>query len=231
MSCQAWPVEYPCDVGEVDAAQLALATSAAESLLWGLTGRVYGVCEADERYSVLTCASSGSRPWPYKSALDGEWRNATCADGCCTVPLAHRPVRSVTSVEVDGVALDPAAYWIARDSLVIGEGCPFCRGCSEPAIHVVYDWGVLPPGTAAGAVGELACEFVKGFSGGACRLSARAVSIARQGVQIDLLDAADLFDQGLTGMPIADAFIRTTNPNRLQRPSRVLSPDLPMRAR
>ena len=70
-----------------------------------------------------------------------------------------------------------------------------------------------------------------GLAGDQCRISTRAVTITRKGVTVNLEDASALISMGLTGLPLADAFIRTVNPNGLTRSSRVLSPDIGMAVR
>lgn len=225
MTCVAWPAEYPCDTTDIDPVVLEQATAVASSLLWALTGRRYGHCAATNLYRVTSCSGS-STPTPYKGG-DGEWRNATCDGSCCRLELLHQPVRAVTAVRLAGVDLAASAWELEGDTLLLLEGCPVCDDCGPAPIEVEYEYGLAPPGPARLAVGEMACEFVKGWNGGSCKLSSRAVSVTRQGVTIDLLDAADLFEQGLTGLPLADAFIRSVNPGKLAQRSRVLSPDLP----
>lgn len=225
MSCAPWTATYPCDVEGVDPTLLDLATNVASLLLWSLTGRRFGTCTATTLYRVASCAQAGS-VYPYKGR-DGQWRNAICDGECCRIELLHQPVQSVESVTIDGTALDASEWWLEGQSVRVLDGCPVCNECGPAPIEVAYTYNIPVPPEGELAVGEMACEFVKGWNGGSCKLSSRAVSVTRQGVTIDLLDAADLFEQGLTGLPLADAFIRSVNPGKLAQRSRVLSPDMP----
>lgn len=225
MTCEAWPVEWPCDTTGKTPEQLAAAVDWATTVLWGLGGRHLGVCEWVERYWPPCTSACGA---PYKG-IDGEWRNrVSAAADCCRILLRHTPVVDVSAVTVWGEAMDPGAYdVVARRYLRRRGACWPCEDlCDDPPIEVVYRAGVaLPPGTAA-AVGEVACEVLAGLSGGPCRLPSRAVNVTRQGVTVQLADPAEFVDAGLLGLPLADAWIRAVNPAKLVNRSRVYSPDL-----
>jgi hypothetical protein len=98
---------------------------------------------------------------------------------------------------------------------------------------VTYTAGIsLAPGSqyygmAGAAMGELLREYLSAFTGGACKLPSRFVSIARQGVTTTALDPAMFMNMGLTGLPLTDNFIRTVNPTGLRRKPRVLAIDGP----
>jgi len=221
-----WPILYPCDTTEADPDLLAAADATASLMMWGLTGRRFGEWAiTGERWRVYGCESTGAwRAVPYNGS-DGERRNAVCGGGCCVVPLAHHPVRSVSEVRLDGAIVADDRYEVDAGVVRLYDGCPFCSDCGPAPIEVDYTAGFPVPTAGQYAAGEVACELLKGLEGGVCALSARAVSVARQGVQIQMEDASALLESGMTGLPLADAFIRAVNPHGLSRRSRAMSPD------
>jgi hypothetical protein len=226
-TCEAWPVEWPCDVEGKTPEQLDAAAEFAGFMLWGLSGRRIGTCVYEESYwpaSTGACGVGKDRA--------GNWRNAMVGADCCRILLAHTPVLSVEAVTLDGgEPLDAATYDVVRQAwLRSRDGCwPTSWSCDDPPVAVSYTAGFpFPPGTPL-AVGEVACELLKGWSGEPCKLPARAISVSRQGVTVQLADPAEFVENGLLGLPVADAWIRAVNPNKLQMASRVYSPDLAQR--
>lgn len=203
---------YRCDVSDVDADKLAAVTAAAQQVLWGLTGRRLGVC--------LTVG---------EFVAAGERCRATGRGSCCAIRLRPGPVRSVESVEIDGVPVDG---WRLVGDVLLREGCwPVGSGCDPTVVTVVYRWGVPVPEIGALALGELACEMLAGLDGADCRLPSNAVSITRQGVTVDLGDAETVWRQGRVGLPFVDQFIRYANPSGLVEQVAVYSPDVARRVR
>jgi hypothetical protein len=96
---------------------------------------------------------------------------------------------------------------------------------------VTAQYGESVPSGASIAVGELACEFLRGIRGEDCRLPRNVTQIARQGVTITLPDVTSQFENGLTGLYFCDMFIKTWNPKMLRSRSRVYSVDRPQRGR
>jgi len=228
-ACEPWPVIWPCDTADSPPELVIEARNLAELMLWGLSGRRLGICEYVEGYYPPCTAECGA---PYKGA-DGEWRNrVSAASNCCRIPLRHAPVVSIEAVTEWGVLLDPTTYDVsARRYLRRRSACWPCEDqCDDPPVEVIYraGWG-YPAGTAV-VVGEVACELLAGLAGHPCKLPSRAVQIARQGVTVTLADPEVYLDNGLLGLPLADAWIKAVNPNRLLTASRVYSPDLPRRA-
>lgn len=234
MTCEPWPVRYPCDVLDEDPTLLELARSSAESILWGLSGRRYGVCSTTEWYE-MPCSSVCALPFADDFGPGVEWRltgDWNYRRKCCEIPLQQRPARAILEVKIDGVVLDPAEYQLQRDTLGrLGECWPCNQECDEPRIEVTYEYGIDVPALGELAMGELTCELLAGFTGADCRLPSNAISVTRQGVTVDLGDAQTLFDQGRIGLPISDAFLRETNPDRLTTRSVVYSPDRARRIR
>jgi hypothetical protein len=71
-------------------------------------------------------------------------------------------------------------------------------------------------------------EFAKLWAGDDdCALPQRVTSISRQGVSYTLLDSQDFIDDLRTGLYAVDLFLKTVNPDKARRKSRVFSPDVP----
>jgi hypothetical protein len=227
MSCQPWPISWSCDTETFAPELVELAEAAAVELLWALGGRRIGVCDYSESYRPRAASKCG--PVPYIS--DGAWYNGLVSSGlCCRLLLEHRPVQSIIEVTEEGQVLDPAAYTLeANGWLRRRDHCwAAALHCDDPTVTVTYTAGVDFPASTAMAVGEVACEFLRGFSNQACKLPARAVSVARQGVTIQMGDPAAFIATGKLGLPIADAWLTVVNPHALTQRSKVYSPDLPM---
>lgn len=223
---ETWSPIFPCDEDTIDAETLKAATAAAQSILFAVSGRRFGVYDTTEEAFVVTSCQSLPTWQPYQ--LHGLWYNARCGGGCTQLTLRSQPVRTVAAVRSGDVTLDADDWFLTGNTVNIPNGCPACSGCESPRFQVDYQWGIKPDELGNMALGEVACEVIEGWEGRQCRLSARAQSVSRQGVTVDLLDAQELLDGGLIGTPLADSWIRTVNPNKLQRPSRVFSPDVPM---
>jgi len=224
--CDPWPIDWSlCTEDDgADPALLAQAQTSAEALLWAMSGRRLGYCTWTEGYWP---ACSGDCGTPYKDAA-GNWRNGGRGGDCCRLLLLHRPVAEVIEVGEHGVALDPLTYaldgagWLRR----IGACWPCGPECDDPPIEVTYRAGVGFPAGTDTAMGEVACEMLKGMTGGVCRLPSRATSISRQGITVDLGDPSEFLAAGRLGLPLADAWLAVVNPTSLDRASRVYSPDV-----
>lgn len=229
MTCDPWPIIWACPIDTEDETKVAAAVDAAQSILWGLSGRRFGLCSVTESYRANCSSACGL---PYKDSA-GEWRNSMGdAHTCCHVLLWNKPVRAVSELVINGVVQDVGSYALERDYLWRNGACfPCVDDCDEPVIEVTYLYGLDVPVLGQLAMGEVACEILAGMSGADCRLPSNAVSISRQGVTVDLGNAQTLFDQGRIGLPMADAFLRATNPTKLVSQSQVFSPDMTRRAR
>ena len=72
----------------------------------------------------------------------------------------------------------------------------------------------------------MAIELGLAFTGANdCRLPARVLSIATEGVSVAVGDAMTYVLQQLTGLPICDMFLKSKNPQRAQRRSVFASPN------
>jgi hypothetical protein len=223
MTCQPWPIAWPCSTEGVDPALLDAAADLAGQLIWSLSGYRIGVCSYREAFRPATTAGCGA---PYKDA-SGNWRNGGQQGACCRVLLSHRPVGAILEVRDGGVVLDSTAYALEGSWLRRRGACwTTSFACDDPELIVVYQAGVpFPAGTAA-AVGEVACEYLSALQGGQCRLPSRATSITRQGVTVTLDTAADFVNRRRIGLPITDAWLESVAGSGPRVASKVYSPDV-----
>lgn len=217
-----WPAGSPSATTE----QKADAEALAASVLWALSGRVFGVCEETVHPQVSA---------PQHNTYDGP-DVCRCITRCHCVTSLRRvhlpgPVQSITEVRVDGVVLDDTKYevhnkrWLSRTD---GERWPVTAG-DPTALTVTYMCGVPIPDEALAALGELAAHYLKDLvSTGKCSIPARASSVSRQGVEIQLIDEDEMVAAGLTGVDAADRWLGVVNPGQVRRsPSRCYSVDMP----
>lgn len=225
----------------------------ASMVLWAATGRQYGLCPVTVRpcgkytsggmpsiwgYTFSLYAGGGAGLWyPYIGG-DGEWRNCACPVsncGCrpdCQVYLPA-PVSSVTSVNVDGAIVPDSAYrvdnrkWLVRtDGNCWPDHADYNVDSGTGFFEVSYVRGAMVPAALLDAAGTLACEFAKGCATGSCRLPGNVVSLARQGVTVQMMDLNTLLTRNLTGIPEVDQIIVSLNPHGLKERLRVYSPEL-----
>lgn len=228
MTCDTWPIVWPCDApGSATPQHLTAAASAAQSLLWARTGRRLGACTVIEAYSPVVSGTCGV---PYMRD-DRSWGHGTV--GRVDIFLANVPVVEVTEVRVNGRIIAPGGYRVEGARLIrLGDAWPTVAVDEIPPVEVEYRWGIPLDdsplwGLVAGAMGEVANEILQGMCGGACKLPARAVSVTRGGVTVQLGDPGQYQTANLIGLPLADALIGATNPNGMRTRSRVYSPDMP----
>lgn len=223
-----WEAITPCDTDTPDPAHVDALRHLGQGLLWSLSGRRYGeALTEDEAYRVPAAGDRCVMPWHDESG----WHNRMSPPSTCRIPLTNQPVRRIEAVRVAGVALDPSSYRLDGNTLELVDGQWTVVGdCEQPVIVVDYTWGRKLPHDAKLALGEFICEGLKGLNGGACRLSRRIISNARQGSTQTFESMADLVESGFIGLTISDAWIRAVNPGRQTRRSRVFSPHMPRRA-
>lgn len=229
----------------------------ATEILDALTGRRFARCPVNYRPCGPRCLtgfgylawpvgapqSSGTGgPWMTPFIDAGVWRNCGCAGGCscraaCEVPFPGS-VAAVTEVRVDGLVLDPDAYRLDlyRGGPVLvrtdGECWPQCQDMEADvdeagSFVIVYKPGEAVPVAGQIAAGQLACEFMKACQGQDCVLPQQLASLSRNGVEVQMVDPTTFFENGLTGIANVDLWIRSVNPARKTRPSRVYSSDVP----
>jgi hypothetical protein len=247
--CDGWvPNTALCSTwGDYPAAVRDYAQRFAIYVLWAATGRRFGLCAETVRpcetpnpvlYRTYPVGANGVEPYTLSTApgggvVLGYLGGAPCA-GCSApeIPLPP-PAVSVTSVTVDGVALDPAAYRLDQDKLVRmdGEGWPtqnLALPIGDPGTwSVTYVRGVPVPAVLNDAAGRYACEVAKSNAGGNCQLPSRIASISRQGVDVQFVAAEDYLDKGRTGYAEVDQLIAAFNPYGLTSRPRVRTLDAP----
>lgn len=222
MACDPWVPIWCISTDDYDDSLVASATALAQEYVWALTGQQFGVCERTVTFRPVS-ADCGK---PSPTLWGGRWYNTT-PGSCCSLPL-DGPVVEVTSVALGATTMDPAKYTLDGNTLVRTDGgCwPMVMPCDPAGMTVEYRQGEPPPSLVLAAVGEMAGEFLKGCTGGICRIPGNATSITRQGVTISLGDPAALRDAKRTGLPLVDAAIDAHNPGARAARSRVYSPDI-----
>jgi hypothetical protein len=240
--CPDWDTFDPVDQ--------EMATEMAWETLRSLSGYRIGNCPVTLRPCREGCGAVGTyQVWPVGSAVgwmsptvtDGSWFNIACdcrGENCsCTAICEIRlpgEVASVEQVTEDGVTLDDEAYRVDNGNRLVrlDDACwPLCQDMTKPLTEVDTLGVTFIPGVAltpwmSRSAGALACEFAKacGSGSGACRLPPNVTRVVRQGVSLDL--AQNPFPGGYTGLREVDTLLARYNPNRLQAPSVVYSPDI-----
>jgi hypothetical protein len=249
--CDDWPVSWTCDVSTYSQEATGMALSMATKVLWALSGRRYGTCSTTLR----PCRPSCYQPWPQSHPLLFPWSEwggspsnwdasywfssecGQCSGGCSCgeVPTVLLPslCNAVTQVKVNGVVLDPSAYRLDDNRLLVrtdGYRWPRCNNLrladtEQGTWSVTAAYGLDVPSEAAGVVGELACQVLRARNGADCRLPMQLQSLIRQGVTITFPDINAAVEAGRTGVYLVDLWLAAVNPNRLQQRSRVYAVD------
>lgn len=226
--------------------------SAATSLLWNWTGRVFSLSDLTVRPCRQDCEPTTYRGFagipsslgintPFVPVLiDGDFFNLTCQRkckqgcGCTTTPEIGLPgpIDSITQVKVDGVVLPSSAYrvdnrrWLVRTD---GESWPTCQNLTDDDTEVgtwsvSYLWGTPVPEGGKLAASVLSCEMAKAALGRDCSLPQRVQTVTREGVSIAVLDSFEGLEAGRTGLWLVDSWV--TSVTNSPRRSRVMSPDV-----
>lgn len=210
--------------------------TAASEILYQLTGERFGTCLATFR----PCCNQG-RGMMMPMRIDGEWVNSgacgcfTDVCGCRSFAVVDlgKKVQEVVSITIDGVPLESGDYWLNEGRYLIKtEGrWPNCQDMSVPEgpgtwiIEVVI--GTPVPESLKQAAASLASEMVKACQGDpSCRLPAKAQTVAKQGLTIDLLNTAQFTDLWLTPLEEVNLAVAAFNPDRLRRPPKVVFPEV-----
>lgn len=248
----------PCDDYDFPAGVLDDALDAASWVLWEKTGRRWsGECEA----TVRPCTRSSAEQIPTGDGgrvVCGCQSGRTC--GCGTldeITLGGYPVVEVSQVRVresvGGVLqtftpasgryrVDDWRYLVRlNDADGTNLGWPCCQDLAQDVtgdgvyFDVTFTYGREPPTLGKRAAAVLGCELaiacVPETAGLKCRLPRRVQQVARQGLTITMLDPADFFDKGRTGLYEVDLFLGTANPGGLARRAQLISPGLGRRVR
>lgn len=245
----SWEIPDPlcCPTWETtDPAIQDAAGEYAALILWAATGRQFGLCDVTVRPCGMRSCNDGmlefygydwsGGTWiPY--VWNGTWFNCACPGLCCCDPRCQvrlmGPVESITAITIGGIGVDPATYrvddrhWLVRTG---GECWPICADMNvdigSNVFEVSYVRGTPTPSALLTAGATLKCEWAKACTGGDCRLSNRVTAIARQGIQIEMLNPNDMLEDGLTGLWEVDSVITALNPYRRKQRGRIYAPEL-----
>ena len=132
-----WTTDECCGtLNDADPALAQACVDAAAEILYGLSGRQFGVCErtirpcredcCDDCGMGLGLASLGGYPWvPFIEG--GQWINVRCRSGCgdkcscpeiCEVELPG-PVASIVEVRENGIILSSTEYRVDNHNLLV----------------------------------------------------------------------------------------------------------------
>jgi hypothetical protein len=197
-----------------------------------------------ERWGAFT----GFGFWPSWGICSGEsfggYWSPLAHEGCDRhdlIDLGAYPVTDVLSVKIDGALLDATGYELVHQrqlrrlrALATDEHVrwPTCQDLQLPdtqpgTFSVTYLYGSQPPDGGAWAAAVLAAEFAKAAQPGmTSRLPGRTTQVSRQGITATTEDPMTMIAQGYTGIPEVDLWARSVNPQKMQRRSRVWSPDM-----
>lgn len=148
-----------------------------------------------------------------------------CVDGVSELALPSPVVAGSVVVTIDGVILDPSAYKLWSGHLLVrsdGSVWPICAHLASPTgtdWSIAYTVGEAPGMDLILACRELAIHTALALSGKVSKIPARAVSVSRGGVSINLMRGQR------TGIALVDDAIDSTNPERLTGRPHVMSPD------
>jgi hypothetical protein len=241
----SWPCTWPCDVSSESPTVTGNAVVFASEVLWSLSGQRFGFTTVklrpsrdlplDTPYPDAWMSWPGTQPPPLGATGSGgyfDWILPMICTGRQELKLPS-PVHAIIEVRVDGTPLVTGAYRLDAAHLLVrvdGSTWPVTNDTRLPDTavgtwSVTAQYGESVPSGAALAVGELACEFIRGLNGQDCRLPRGVTQLSRQGVTISLPDVSTMFDKGLTGLFFADMFIKAWNPKGLRTRARTYSVD------
>jgi hypothetical protein len=210
-----------------------VAIQFASDVLFQLAGqRFAGVRSVVERY-YAACP----RHFRTSTEVTRAWINGVRCDSlrrgydCRTLLLRGGPVHALVSVHrvaYDGTLalVDPIEYELIGSRMLrpIG-GLGWTLGAD---LAVKYTYGEVPTAAAKAACIELANNICWSMSGDTrCQLPTRVTQMTRQGVSWTLLDPHEFMADGRTGIYTIDLFLKTVNPAKALKRSKVFSPDLP----
>lgn len=186
--------------------------------------------------STLPTAGFG---WPFPALKGGEWINLACGGKCPMGSCSCADVSEVLfpdpvvieSVEVDGVPLVEDVDWVLYSGtrlVRIGDEWPDCQDWEavdgDGTWKVTLRIGVDVPTLGQMGVGALALEVARMCVDAPCNLPPEVQRVVRQGVTMEALGNPD--EPLLTGVWLADRFIKTFNPNLINDRARAYSPDV-----
>lgn len=216
-----------------------------------VTVRPTAAREGGDRPAGLWSASWGCCPYSYASGYGtvalAVWSGHACRCAPPQIELGAYPVTAITAVKINGTEIPATEYrvddhrWLVRVKATAAsagtemDGWPTCQRLDLPdtedaTFSVAFVHGTPPPAAGVFAATVLAAELALAGApdgdGVEARLPERVRSIVRQGESITLIDPQDVLEQGRTGIPEVDLFLKSVNPSGSARRSAVWSPDL-----
>lgn len=180
-------------------------------------------------------------PYPTIPArVNGEWFNFGLCGGKCNLPSIRipGPIVSVEEIVIDGEILDPSAYRVEGYRVIRrldGRSWPCTNDLAEPSDavdgvagtwEITYTYGRPVPPDALLPAAMFACQIAKARCGATdCQLPQRLTEIVRSGVKLFFADPLQFLDKGQVGIYEVDLWLRSVNPNGLQRRSTVRRAD------
>lgn len=200
------------------------ALEVASHILYKLTGEKFqGIHTVTEMYN----PNEASQIMPTQPAvIQGNMynlpRNST---GHTKLHLRHRPIREIVSITEMNKELDPNSYEIRNRSFIVKKNkLPWISDILNE-IEVTYVYGAKPPTAGKFAAIKLAHEITLSWQESSeCALPTRLSSVARQGVQITVLDPQEFLDKGRTGLYEVDLFLRVYNPDGAKKKAKLYVP-------
>lgn len=234
----SWTIDWPEASAEARTAAgedlVYLAEQYAAASMRSLTLNRVGGLPRTVMPAGRTCTSPTMRrdmfyPAPYyPSAASLKACNCSLFCGCADIAsvLLTAPVGDILEVQVDGVILDPSEYRVEDGDRLIRNNGAAWPACAGKNFTVTYLNAHKVDALGAYAGGVLAWEFLKSLTSAKnCRLSARATSVSRQGINMEL--APGMFPDGTTGLEEVDVYLRLWNPAGLKHAPGVYSIDVP----
>lgn len=174
--------------------------------------------------------------WSWTAVGMGWWQNGQDLSEI----LLNGPVTRINEVWVDGVLLDPSQYTLYDGRRLVrnldpsgqsSSAWPWNQNLQIPITYpgtalIDYEWGRPPPDSGWLACVELATELALAVGGSdRSTLANRVVSMASEGISVQVGDSLSYIREQLTSLPLCDLFIQAYNPQKLRRRSVFLAPN------
>lgn len=253
--CGTWPLDTDACPDFADLEPVTgRAANYAVNILYRLTGRRFGTCEAQVRpcaidsYRYLSTYNSGGAfpsalsPHIYDNALIAPISSSSlpilaCADCTAksrtTLDFPFR-VNELTDVTIGSESIPLSEFAILDHRTIVWrsptgrkfptDNDPNATLGNDDTWSVTARTGTPPPADTATILGIFACEVAKSMANVKCRLPRPVTSLQRQGVTYQFVEE-EYLSRGLVGLTEVDQWIVSVNPSRLHEPPRVYSPD------
>ena len=183
------------DFSGIDSAQRESIIDAASEILFDLRDRIYGGICVTTRSLCTACR--------------------ICSWICSCEPHSGidlgADVVGVWDVIVDGVTLDPSAYTVVNQRMLVRtDGQSFPRGIDVTdllAFRATWAHGRAVPEGGRRSAALFAAEIAKSCIGVACQLPQRVSNITREGITYTILDSMPLIKEGRTGIALVDLWV------------------------